>query len=406
VTAVPQALGDLKVLEFGGYAAGPHIGKVLANFGARTIHVESRERPDGFRIQYPPFKDNRPGYNRSGCFAFFNDSKYSVTVDLKKPAGVALARRMAQWCDLVIENMRPGVMERLDLGFAALAALNPRLVMLSTCNMGQTGPRADQPGFGSQLSALAGMCGLTGFPDGPPMLLYGPYIDYVASLLGASAALAAVLRSRRTGKGALVDLSQYECGLAFMGAALTDYFATGRLAERCGNDDPVAAPHGAYRCGDGEWVAVSCWSDAEFALLAKTIGAAALALEERFASAAARRANGKALDAAISAWTAGMSAEAAAEVLQAAGIAAYPVVTMAGLFSDPQLSARRQFRVRRHPEMGDHAYCYPGFDLADAPGDIVGPAPCVGADNDFVFRDLMGLSEAEHEAYRQQGVFD
>jgi benzylsuccinate CoA-transferase BbsF subunit len=319
---------------------------------------------------------------------------------------VALARRMAQWCDLVIENMRPGVMERLDLGFAALAALNPRLVMLSTCNMGQTGPRADQPGFGSQLSALAGMCGLTGFPDGPPMLLYGPYIDYVASLLGASAALAAVLRSRRTGKGALIDLSQYECGLAFMGAALTDYFATGRLAERCGNDDPDAAPHGAYRCGDGEWVALSCWSDAEFAVLAKTIGEAALALEERFASAAARRANGEALDAVLSAWTAGMSAEAAAEAVQAAGIAAYPVVTMAGLFSDPQLAARRQFRVRRHPEMGDHAYCYPGFDLTDAPGDIVGPAPCVGADNDFVFRDLMGLNEAEHEAYRQQGVFD
>ncbi len=406
MTAVPQALGDLKVIEFGGYAAGPHIGKILANFGARTIHVESRERPDGFRIQYPPFKDNRPGYNRSGCFAFFNDSKYSVTVDLKKPAGVALARRMAQWCDLVIENMRPGVMERLGLGFAALAVLNPRLVMLSTCNMGQSGPRADQPGFGSQLSALAGMCGLTGFPDGPPMLLYGPYIDYVASLLGASAALAAVIRSRRTGKGALIDLSQYECGLAFMGAALTDYFATGRLAERCGNDDPVAAPHGAYRCGDGEWVALSCWSDAEFAVLANAIGEAALALEERFVSAAARRANGQALDAVLSAWTAGMSAEAAAECLQAAGIAAYPVVTMAGLFSDPQLAARRQFRVRRHPEMGDHAYCYPGFDLAEAPGDIVGPAPCVGADNDFVFRNLVGLSEAEHEAYRQQGVFD
>src|SRR6516162_6928813 len=198
VTAVAQALAGLKVLEFGGYAAGPHIGKVLANFGASTIHMESRERPDGFRIQYPPFKDNRHGYNRSGCFAFFNDSKYSVTVDLKKPAGVALARRMAQWCDLIVENMRAGVMERLGLGFATLAELNPRLVMLSTCNMGQTGPRADQPGFGSQLSALAGMCELTGVPDGPPMLLYGPYIDYIASLLGSSAAIAGVIRSRRT----------------------------------------------------------------------------------------------------------------------------------------------------------------------------------------------------------------
>jgi benzylsuccinate CoA-transferase BbsF subunit len=406
LTAVAQALADIKVLEFGGYAAGPHIGKLMANFGASVIHVESRDRPDGFRIQYPPFRDNRPGYNRSGCFAFFNDSKYSVTVDLKKPAGVALARRMAQWCDLIIENMRPGVMERLGLGMAALSALNPRLVMLSTCNMGQTGPRADQPGFGSQLSALAGMCGMTGFPDREPMLLYGPYIDYIASLLGASAALAGIIRSRRCGKGAAIDVSQYECGLAFMGAAMHDFFTTGRLAEPCGNEDPVAVPHGAFKCSHGQWVALSCWSDAEFAALAKMLGQPGLAREPRFATAAARRANGEALDAAIYAWTAQRSAESVAETLQAGGIAAYPIVTMCGLFGDPQLVARRQFRVRRHPEMGDHAYCFPGFDLAAAPGDIVGPAPCVGADNDFVFRELMGLSEAEFVTYRDQGVFD
>ena len=126
----------------------------------------------------------------------------------------------------------------------------------------------------------------------------------------------------------------------------------------------------------------------------------------RFTSPAARRANKEALDALLADWTAQHSAGAVAGIIQAAGVAAYPVVTMSGLFSDPQLSARRQFRVRRHPEMGDHAYCFPGFDLADAPGDIVGPAPCVGADNDFVFRDLIGLSEEEYETYRQCGVFD
>src|SRR5215468_5976431 len=270
MTAVAQALAGLKVLEF----------------GASTIHMESRERPDGFRIQYPPFKDNRHGYNRSGCFAFFNDSKYSVTVDLKKPAGIALTRRMAQWCDLIIENMRPGVMERLGLGFGALAERNPRLVMLSTCNMGQTGPRADQPGFGSQLSALAGMCELTGVPEGPPMLLYGPYIDYIAALLGASAALAGVIRSRQTGKGALIDLAQYECGLVFMGAVLKEFFASGRVPTRCGNDDPLAVPHGAFPCRDQEWLALSCWSDADFAALAQAIGDETLAIDARFACAA------------------------------------------------------------------------------------------------------------------------
>jgi len=405
MNGVPQALDGIKVVEFGGYAAGPHIGKVLANFGAKVVHVESRDRPDGFRLQYPPFAGNRPGLNRGGCFSMFNDSKYGVTIDLKKPEGVELARRLVVWSDLVIENMRPGVMKRLSLGYEALSASNPRLVMLSTCNMGQTGPRADTPGFGSQLSALAGFCGMTGAPDGPPMLLYGPYIDYIASTLGASAVLAALVRSRRSGKGAYIDLSQYEAGLMFMGGALQDYFATGRLADRCGNDDPDAAPHGAFPCRDNEWVALSCWSDAEFAALAVVMGNPKLAAEKDFATAEARRAHRQPLDEVVSAWTRCKTAEAAAEALQAAGIAAYPVVSVAGLFSDPQLAARGQWRVRRHPEMGDQAYSFPGFDLTEVPGDIVGPAPCLGSDNEFVFRDLLGLAEAEFETYRERGVF-
>jgi crotonobetainyl-CoA:carnitine CoA-transferase CaiB-like acyl-CoA transferase len=140
VSAVPQALADLKVLEFGGYAAGPHIGKVLANYGARTIHVESRERPDGFRIQYPPFKDNRPGYNRSGCFAFFNDSKSSVTVDLKKREGVEIVRRLADGADVFVQNFRHGVAARLGLDATTLRARNPRLIYASaTGYMGHPG---------------------------------------------------------------------------------------------------------------------------------------------------------------------------------------------------------------------------------------------------------------------------
>jgi benzylsuccinate CoA-transferase BbsF subunit len=405
MSAIPQALQGLKVIEFGGYAAGPHVGKILANYGAVVVHVESRDRPDGFRLQYPPFAGNRPGTNRSGCFSLFNDSKYGVTIDLKKPEGVKLARQLVRWGDLVVENMRPGVMDRLGLGYSTLAEINPRVVLLSTCNMGQTGPRADTPGFGSQLSALAGMCGMTGFADGSPMLLYGPYIDFIASTLGTSAALAAVIRSRQTGKGALVDISQYECGLMFMAGALQDYFANGHSQERCGNEDPEAAPHGAFPCSDGEWVTLSCWSDKDFAALARAIRCPDLTQDPAFATAPARREHRDELDAVISAWTRGRSADRAAQALQAFGVRAYPVVTMAGLFSDPQLAARRLWRVRRHDEIGDQAYCFPGFDLEDAPGEIVGPAPCLGADNDYVCRTLLGLDDGEIETLRHQGVF-
>jgi crotonobetainyl-CoA:carnitine CoA-transferase CaiB-like acyl-CoA transferase len=271
--------------------------------------------------------------------------------------------------------------------------------------MGQTGPRADQPGFGSQLSALGGFCGMTGFPDGPPMLLYGPYIDFIASSLGGAAVLAGMIRARRSGKGAYLDVSQYECGALFMGAAMQDYFSTGQIANRRGNDDRDAVPHGAFPCSDGEWVALSCWSDGEFATLARLLGEPGLARDERFASAEARRINKRQLDELISVWTRQHSALDVAESLQAGGLAAYPVVTMAELFSDPQLAARRHWRVRRHPEIGDQAYCFPGFDLEETPGDIVSAAPCLAADNEFVFRELVGVSEAEMQTYTDNGVF-
>lgn len=378
-----RALDDVRIAEFGGYAAGPHIGKLLGNFGATVVHVESRARPDGFRMQYPPYKDNKPGIDRGGCFAYFNDSKLGVTLDLKNARGVELARRLVSTCDVVIENMRPGVMARIGLGYEALAAVRPGLVMLSTCNMGQSGPRADTPGFGSQLTALAGMCNLTGASEGPPMLLYGPYIDFIASTLGAAAVLAALERRRRTGAGAWLDISQYECGLQFLAGPLLDYHRDGRIAQRAGNADPDAVLHGAYPCADGTWLALSCWTEAERGRLDAAVAPQTLAD-----------------------WLAARPARAAAEALQAAGVHAHAVSTVADLFTDPQLAARGQWRRRPHPVIGDQAYCFPAFDLAETPGEITRAAPTLGADNERVFGELLGLSAAELAEYAAAGAFD
>ncbi|MGB7543213.1 MAG: CoA transferase [Burkholderiales bacterium] len=401
-----QALAGVKVVEFGSYAAGPHVGKLLANFGATVVHVESRRRPDGFRLEYPPFKDGKPGINRGGCFAYFNDSKYGVTLDLQKEAGRELARRVLGWCDIVIENMRPGVMQRLGLGYASARALNPGLVMLSSCNMGQTGPRANTPGFGSQLSSLAGFCGLTGEPDGPPMLLYGPYIDFIASTLGAAAVLAALEQQRRTGQGAWIDLSQYETGLHFIAGALLDYHAEGTIADRRGNRCDEAAPHDAYACEEGRWLALSCWSDEEFARLASAIGRGQLSRDARFAGLGDRQANAAELDRAIAAWCQGQDADCAAALLQRAAVHAYPVNTIADLFRDPQLVRQRTWRTRRHGEIGDQAYCFPAFDLSATPGDITAAAPLLGADNQTVFREFIGLSDDEYATCEALGAFD
>ncbi|MCZ7565815.1 MAG: CoA transferase [Burkholderiales bacterium] len=264
--------------------------------------------------------------------------------------------------------------------------------MLSTCNMGQTGPRADTPGFGSQLTALAGMCNLTGFPVGPPMLLYGPYIDFIASVLGASAVLAALERRRRTGQGAYIDVSQYECGLTFLAGPLLEYHRSGKVAERAGNTDPDAAPHGAYPARDGCWLALSCWSDAEFTALARAIGRSELARDARFATPAARRANAAALDAEMAAWTRTHHAAAAAAGLQAAGVHAHPVNTVADLFTDPQLAARRIWRGRPHAVFGEQICGFPAFDLSETPGEITRAAPRLGEHTEHVFRELLGLS--------------
>src|SRR5437773_9401416 len=200
-----DALAGVKVVEFGAYAAGPCISKYLANFGARVVHVESRQRPDGFRLQYPPFKDGQVGLNRSGCFAFFNDSKHGVTLDLKNSEGLRLANRLIEWSDIVIENMHPGVMARLALDYESLRERKPDLIMLSTSNMGQTGPHATHPGFGSQLSSLSGFTQLIGEPDGPPYFLYGPYIDFVAVAIGGMSVLADLDHTNLIGHGAYLD---------------------------------------------------------------------------------------------------------------------------------------------------------------------------------------------------------
>ncbi len=404
MSGVPQALDGIKVIEIGGYAAGPWIGKVLANYGAKVVHVESRDRPDGFRLQYPPFKDHQQGINSSGCFAYFNDSKYAVTLDVKKPGGIELGRRLADWCDVLIENMRPGVIDRIGLGYGELKKTNPGIIMLSTCNMGQTGPRSASGGFGSQLSALAGFCGLTGFPDSSPQLLYGPYIDFVAALVGAPAILAALDRRQRTGEGAFIDVAQYECGAHFLSGALHDYHANGHIAGRAGNEDAVAAPHGAYPCRDDQWLVLSCWDDGEFGRLADAMGEPSWARDRKFATAEARHENIKALDEAIAAWCAPQDADDAVATLQSTRVHSYKVNTVADLFSDPQLSHRRIWRVRKHAVIDDQAYYYPGFELSENPGDVVAPAPTLGGDNDIVFRDFLGLTDEEYETHVANGV--
>jgi crotonobetainyl-CoA:carnitine CoA-transferase CaiB-like acyl-CoA transferase len=363
-----DALSDVRVVEFGGYAAGPAIGKYLANFGARVIHVESEQRPDGFRLQYPPFKDDQVGLNRSGCFSYFNDSKYGVTIDLKSEEGLATAIRLTDRADIVIENMRPGVMDRLGLGYPRLSESNPELVMLSTSNMGQSGPYSTHPGFGSQLSSLSGFTELIGKSDGPPNLLYGPYIDLIAVAYGGAVILAALDYRRRTGKGAHIDLSQYETGVQFLAPALLDFAANGRIAHRNGNRDPFALLHGCYPCRDGQWCAISCWDEAELERLDDVTGGD------------------------IAEWTRDKNARDVMDLLQRRGVHAAAVNSVADLFSDPQLESRNIWQQIDHAEIGPQKYRMVAYQLSETPGRVRRPAPCLGEDNEEVLSEVADVS--------------
>ena len=399
-----QALDDVTVIEFGGYAAGPAIGKYLANFGARVIHVESLSRPDGFRLQYPPYKDDRVGVNRSGCFAFFNDSKQGVSLDVKNPAARPLLCRLIARTDIVIENMRPGVMARLGLGYPELKQHNPSLVMLSTSNLGQTGPRATHPGFGSQLSSLSGFTELIGATGGPPSCLYGPYIDMIAVAYGGAAVLAALDRQRRTGEGAFIDLAQYEAGLQFMAPALLEYAVNGVSPTRNGNRDRVAVPHGCYPCRGSAWVVISCWDDQEWTRLAAAIDDAALA-DAAFARAAGRRAGTARIDAAIARWTRARTTQQAAAALHRADVHVAPVNTMRDLYDDPQLTARQIWQSFDHAELGPMRYRMVSYQLSDTPGRVRSAAPRLGEHTEQVFRDWFGLTAEEYAALSADGVF-
>jgi benzylsuccinate CoA-transferase BbsF subunit len=399
-----DALAGVTVVEFGGYAAGPAIGKYLANFGARVIHVESFSRPDGFRLQYPPYKDDRVGIDRSGCFAFFNDSKQGVSLDIKNPGALRLIYRLVGRTDVVVENMRPGVMTRLGLGYPALKVHNGSLIMLSTSNLGQTGPRATHPGFGSQLSSLSGFTEMIGVPGGPPFCLYGPYIDMIAVAYGGAAVLAALDRQRRTGEGAFIDLAQYEAGLQFLAPALLDYAVNGVSPTRDGNRDRVAVPHGSYRCRDGRWVALSCWDDAEWSRLAEATGDPLLT-DAGLAASDGRRAHHTEIDGRLARWTSERDAAQVVTALRRVNVHVALVNTMQDLYEDPQLASRDVFQSFDHTELGPVRYRMVSYQLSETPGRVRSAAPRLGEHTEEVFKEWFGLSASEYEAMSAEGVF-
>jgi crotonobetainyl-CoA:carnitine CoA-transferase CaiB-like acyl-CoA transferase len=403
---VTRALEGTRVIELGWAAAGPLVGTYLAQHGADVIHVESSTALDPFRSTYPPFKDNVVGPDRAGMFAFYNAGKRGVTLDLKQPRGVELVLRLVKTADVVIESFPAGTLARRGLGHDALRRARPDLVLLSSCNQGQTGPHAQHPGYGSQLTALAGFNELLGEPGRTPVILYGPYIDYIAVGYGVIAVLAALEQRRRTGEGCVIDLSQYEAGLQFLAPVLLEHAANGAVPTRDGNRDSIAIPHGVYPSqGEDRWVALSVWSDAEWARFRQVLGDPVWARDGTLGSAEGRRAREAELDARIAEWTRTRTREEAVAALRARGLNAAPVESVGELFDDPQLAHRGVWQRAPHAGLGEIGLMAPPFALSETPARADRAGPTLGEHNEDVFKGLLGLSADEYDSLAADGVF-
>ena len=400
------ALSGIRVIEFAVFAAGPLVGKHLAEHGAEVIRVESHAAPDGFRVHYPPFKDNRPSVERGGSYALFNDQVLNVTLDLKQPKAVSLAKQLVAKADVVIENFAQGVMDRLGLGYSALGEVKEDLIVLSSCNQGQTGRRAAQRGFGSQLTSMSGFTHLTGYSAGePPMLLYGPYVDFVAVGFGLISVLAALDYRRRTGKGQHIDLSQYEAGIQFLTPVLLDAQLNGRTHHPQCNRDPRGAPHGVYPCkGGDQWCAIAIFTDEEWRSFCLVAEKPEWASDPRFTTHSGRKRQEEELDRTIAEWSSQVESRVIMERLQSAGVRAGAVQSVPDLFSCPQLAHRNQWVSLPHPEFGTYEHEAPPFLLSETPAQLRRSSALLGEHNDYVFEKIVGLSHEEIEDLKNTSV--
>ena len=401
-----RVFDGLKVLDFGWIGVGPITARYFADHGATTIRVESATRFDGLRMA-PPYKDAKPGLNNSQFFANFNASKMSLGLNMAHPDARAIARRLClEWADVITEGFTPKQMRAWGLHYDDLAPTRPDLIMVSTCQLGQTGPYAMYAGYGNMAASLAGYYEITGWEDRGPCMVYGAYTDMLTPAVGATLITAALDYRRRTGKGQWIDLSQLETGVNNMPTTVLDYTVNGCIATRRGNRDDRACPHAAYRCqGEDRWLTIAVSTDEEWRALVHIMGHPSWAQEERFATLADRQANEEELNRLIGSWTKSQDAANLEGQLQSAGVPAGLVAKQSDLFADPQLQDREFFAWCDHKVMGRSPYDGLMAHLSKTPGSVA-PAPLLGEHYGEILKGILDFSEEQIAELIGQGVVE
>jgi crotonobetainyl-CoA:carnitine CoA-transferase CaiB-like acyl-CoA transferase len=395
---VYEALDGIRVLELGQVIAGPFCGQLLGDLGADVIKIEPPSVGDVLR-QW----GHRPGGGDSLWWRVTGRNKRSVTVDLRKPEGQDLVRRLAGQADIVVENFRPGTMERWGLGWTELSALNPGLIMVRISGFGQDGPYASRAGYAAIGEAMGGLRALTGYPDRPPVRVGVSIGDSLTGMFGALGALAALAARQRTGRGQVVDASIFESVLAVTEALVTDWHAEGLARERTGPTLPGIAPSNVYPTEDGQ-VLIAANQDSVFARLVAVMGHPGLAGDARFSSHQARAGHVAEIDAIVTAWTLTHSSAQVLARLHEAGVPAGLVYEPKDMLDDPHFAARESLVKVADEKYGEIVMQGVFPRLSETPGRVRRAGPALGADTDEVLRDLLGLGPAEIERLRSDHV--
>lgn len=406
-------LAGLRVVDMTTAWAGPMAGRILAFLGAEVIHVESATKLDTWRqyqqvfnpYRYPPDGAGERPWNRVAQFNSQNVNKLSLTLDLKLPGGTDVMLKLLAKSDVLLANFTPGTLGRLGLGYDALRAIRPDIIVVEMPAYGLSGPMAHGPAIGPTMEMAAGMASMIGYPGGPPTTTGPTYPDPMGGFHGAAAVLTALLHRRRGGGGQHVEVPQVEAAMHYIGEHILHAIATGESPEPIGNRDTFTAPHGVFpAAGDDQWVTIAARDDAEFRMLCALMGRPDLTEDARFATLSERLRHQDALEALITTWTRGQDKHQAAALLQSAGIPAAPVNDAAEAAANPYLHHRGHFTALHHPEIGVVPHEGLPFRLSDTPGGQHRASPCLGQDTAMILRDIVGLSDAEIDDLARAGT--
>jgi len=390
-----KILSGIRVLDFTRVLAGPYATRILADFGAEVIKIQSKKTATGAES------------NSSGYFNTWNRNKRSIILDMSYPEARELFLQLTAISDAMVENFSPRVMSNWGLNYERLKEVRSDLIMLSMSGMGQTGPWKDMVAFGPTIQALSGLTYLSSFNEDAPMGLGYAYADIIAGLYAAMAILAALEYRDSTGVGQYIDLSEYEAACTILGTTFLDIFANQKdILPRGNQSDYIpAAPYGCYQCsGTDRWCVIAVFNEIEWKALCKTMGKPDWTQEERFSSLSERKKNGAELDELLGKWTVKHQAEELMNLLQEAGVPAGVVQNAEDLAGDPQLKARGYFVELEHPVLGNTISDASPIKFSDSTTAHWKAGPLLGEDNLYVFVELLGLKESDLSSYVKKGI--